>query len=129
MQSEQEGTGGAVNGAPPLVWRFALLAVAAVSTIGANLKTVAVFFYFPLGLLPSLTLEGGLSTLAFLLGWVAYISLVVLVLSAKNRRVFVFVFVLLCALLAVNTLGCRRQLASGRETDCARVPRGTSSGC
>lgn len=70
-----------------------------------NPIAVAFLPFFPEGLFFFVYVKG--SIVALLLGWATYLALVLFLLMTGTARKSVFVFVVLCACLAVNVGGCK----------------------
>jgi hypothetical protein len=50
------------------------------------------------------------ATGSFLIGWVLYAALSAMMFGAKNKRVFIVIYIIFCILLALNVGGCVRVL-------------------
>ena len=91
-------------------WGGVVLAVLAINP--AYLRAAAMF---PIGLFA--LFAGGTqnafwawATGGFIIGWVIYAVLSGLLFNAKNKRVFIAIYIVFCILLALNVGGCQRVL-------------------
>jgi hypothetical protein len=91
-------------------WGGVVLAIIAINP--ANLRAAAMF---PIGLFAFLA-NGtqnafwAWATGGFIIGWVLYAVLSGLLFNAKNKRVFIAIYIIFCILLALNVGGCVKVL-------------------
>jgi hypothetical protein len=114
-----------IDNSPPISLRWKIALVLAAWMITAFAMAVAVrdwqnvFFYFPIYTLPAYLVNlvfnlasKGLSTIdrslnaSATIGWLYYLALTIGTLAAERRKLFLWLFAILCLSLLINCGGC-----------------------
>jgi len=108
--------------APPCVMKCGLIIVAWTAALLAMFPLWGLIMFggpwlvllFPAGLWLSSD-DGKANPARLLVGWALYLAVMVLVMMARKRWLFVLFYVVLCAMLAINVVGCYRIVNANLE--------------